>query len=95
MAHVAAVGTDPKYIKLDKAGYFVIHVSGGAILVEHYSNKDELLRVVEGADARSIYLTLIRNGWVTRLDHAAYLGKELTRAELGSTGHKEYVQDGA
>jgi hypothetical protein len=25
---------------------------------------------------------LIRNGWVSRLDHAAYLGRELTLAEI-------------
>jgi tetrahydromethanopterin S-methyltransferase subunit A len=93
--HVMAVGTDPKYIKLDKTGYFVIHVSDGSIVAEHYSNKDELLRVVEGSDARGIYLTLIRNGWVSRLDHAAYLGRELSRAELAGTGHQEYIQDGA
>lgn len=73
---VVAVGLDPKRIKLDEAGYFVIHVEDDALLVEHYDYRERLLRTIEGSDARSVYLTLIRHGWVSRLDHAAYLGKE-------------------
>jgi tetrahydromethanopterin S-methyltransferase subunit A len=92
---VMAVGTDPQHIKLDEAGYFVIHVVGDALIVEHYSYKEKLLRRIEGRDARSIYLTLIRNGWVSRLDHAAYLGKELARAEWCLEHGLEFVQDGA
>lgn len=93
--HVVAEGEDPQRIKLDKAGYFVIHVTGDRLLVEHYSYKERLLRVVEGRDARSIYLTLIRNGWVTRLDHAAYLGRQLARAEHCLRSGETFVQDGA
>ncbi len=73
--------TLPARIKLDGAGHFVIHMEGDMLLAEHYSYDEKRIRVVEGRDARSIYLTLIRTGWVSRLDHAAYLGKELARAE--------------
>jgi tetrahydromethanopterin S-methyltransferase subunit A len=93
--HVAATGTDPQRIKLDRAGYFVIHIAGDALLAEHYGYDDRLIRVIEGRDARSIYLTLIRNGWVSSLDHAAYLGKELARAESSLKHGRGYVQDGA
>jgi tetrahydromethanopterin S-methyltransferase subunit A len=65
------------------------------LLVEHYSYKEELIRVIEGRDARSIYLTLVRNGWVSQLDHAAYLGKELARAEWCARHGLAFVQDGA
>jgi tetrahydromethanopterin S-methyltransferase subunit A len=92
---VTATGTDPDRIKLDKAGYFVIHIEGDVLLVEHYSYREELLRVIEGCDARSIYLTLIRKGWVSRLDHAAYLGRELARAEWSLKNGLPFVQDGA
>jgi tetrahydromethanopterin S-methyltransferase subunit A len=92
---VAAAGVDPQRIKLDKAGYFVIHVEDTMLLVEHYSYKEELIRVIEGRDARSIYLTLVRNGWVSQLDHAAYLGKELARAEWCARHGLAFVQDGA
>lgn len=92
---VVATGEDPERIKLDKAGYFVIQVENHALLVEHYDYKNNLVRIVQGPDARSIYLTLIRNEWVTKTDHAAYLGKELAKAELSIRLGFEYVQDGA
>jgi tetrahydromethanopterin S-methyltransferase subunit A len=90
-----AVGSDPQRIKLDKAGYFVIHIEDDVLVVEHYNYKEELIRVIESRDARSIYLTLIRNGWVSELDHAAYLGKELARAQWSVEHHLDFVQDGA
>lgn len=93
--HVVASGTDPQRIKLDAAGYFVIHVEGEMLIVEHYSYKEKLLRVIEGRDARSIYLTLVRNGWISKLDHAAYLGKELARAEWSAKHRVGFIQDGA
>jgi tetrahydromethanopterin S-methyltransferase subunit A len=92
---VLASRIDPKRIRLDKAGYFVIHIEGDLLLVEHYDYKDRLLRVIEGRDARSIYLTLILNGWVSTLDHAAYMGKELARAESSMRTGVGFVQDGA
>lgn len=63
--HVLATGEDPLRIKLDKAGYFVVNIEGERLLVEHYSYQEQLLRVIEGRDARSIYLTIVRNGWVS------------------------------
>jgi tetrahydromethanopterin S-methyltransferase subunit A len=91
---ISATGEDPKRIKLDKAGYFVVNIENEVILVEHYSYKEKLLRVIEGVDARSIYLTIVRNGWVSKLDHAAYVGKELTKAELCIKHGLKYLQDG-
>ncbi len=80
-------------LKADKAGYFEISVEYGAILLKHYSPKKKLLRVIEGKDARAICRNLIRRGWVSRLDHAAYLGRELTRAERAIRDGAEYRQD--
>ena len=82
-------------IKLDKAGYFVINIKNDALLVEHYNYQEELLRVIDGKDARSIYLTIVRNGWISRLDHAAYLGRQLARAEYSIANKSDYKQDGA
>lgn len=92
---ITATGTPPERIKLDKSGYFVVNIQDDVLLVEHYDYKEKLIRIIEGQDARSIYLTLIQNGWVSRLDHAAYLGKELTKAELSIRHRFEYLQDGA
>lgn len=82
---------------MDKAGYFVIipRADKGDIVVEHYSYDNKMLRIIEGRDARSICATIIQNGWVSQLGHAAYLGKELTRAEFSLKHGIKFVQDGA
>jgi tetrahydromethanopterin S-methyltransferase subunit A len=84
-------------IKLDKGGYFVIlpQKDKATILVEHYSYDNRLIRKIEGKNSRDIYLTIISNNWVTDLGHAAYLGKELSRAELSIKNGYKFVQDGA
>lgn len=94
---VQAQGPAPEQVKLDKAGYFVIlpDARRNRITVEHYSYDNRLLRIIEGQDARSVYWTIIENNWVTELSHAAYLGKELAKAELSLTRGFKYVQDGA
>jgi len=66
----------------DKAGKFIIGTDKNAIVIEHYNAKGELLRLIQGKSARDMCIMLIRNGWVSRLDHAAYLGRELTLAEM-------------
>ena len=88
---------EPAKVEMDKAGYFVIipQLEKGIITVEHYSYDNKLQRVIEGKNARSIYWTIIENGWVTQLSHAAYSGKELERAELSMRYGFKYVQDGA
>ncbi len=92
---VAASAPLPDRIKLDRAGYFVITVDGRTIQLEHYDYREHLLHLTEGRDARTLYWTLISNGWVTKLDHAAYLGKELARAEQCAVSGTEFEQDGA
>ena len=86
-----------KSVKLDKAGYFVIIPSkkDGNLLVEHYSYDNKLLRKIEGKNSRDLYFTIIENNWVTELSHAAYLGKELAKAELSMKKGFKFVQDGA
>lgn len=86
---------DPKKIKLDKQGYFVVHIDDGEILCEHYDYRDRLLRHIRGTNARDMYLTMIDSGWISRVDHAGYVGKELTKAELSIRHGFEYLQDGA
>lgn len=93
--HVFAEPVSPMRIKLDKGGYFVINIQDGALLVEHYDYKEKLLRIIEGPDARTVYLTIISNGWVEQLDHAAYLGAQLMKAELSQKYRFDFKQDGA
>ncbi|MCJ2543748.1 DUF4346 domain-containing protein [Thermostichus vulcanus] len=86
---------EPVKFRMDKTGYFVIlpQPDKGNILVEHYSYDNALLRAIEGKNARSIYWAIIENGWVTQLDHSAYLGEELAKAELSMKLGFRYVQD--
>lgn len=88
---------EPSKIQMDTAGYFVVLpiAHRGTILVEHYGYDDRLLQTIEGKDARRLYWTIIENNWVTLLSHAAYLGKELAKAELSLKYGFKYVQDGA
>lgn len=94
---VDAEEKDSHQVKLDKAGYFVIIPKPdiGKILVEHYANNNQLLRIIKGDNARNICWTILENGWVTEMSHAAYLGKELTRAELSMKQGFKYIQDKA
>lgn len=87
-----------KRLKLDPAGYFVIMVMKGRrypLLVEHYRNDGTLRDMVEGRNAADICAELIEKKLVTQLDHAAYLGRELAKAELTLLSNAEYTQDRA
>jgi len=68
---------------LDPAGYFVVYPDRRyqRLMLEHYSNKGVLTRRFMASTATAMYITVIEAGLVSRLDHAAYLGRELARAE--------------
>jgi dihydropteroate synthase len=40
-----------------------------------------------------VYQTIIREKLITKLDHAAYLGKELEKAAIALNLGRSYVQD--
>lgn len=86
-----------KFIR-DKAGSFKINVDYGTtveksrITATHFKkNKPDL--VISGHSAQEIYEEIITEGLVTRMEHAAYLGSELKKAEIAMITGKEYVQD--
>ena len=88
------VADEPGKLELDKAGYFVIlpDPERMLILAKHYSYEKELQRIIEGPDARSIYRIIIKYGWASTLNHAAYLGQELARAEIAMKTGFDYFQ---
>jgi tetrahydromethanopterin S-methyltransferase subunit A len=93
---IMAVEPD-RTVKLDRAGYFVIVplADRGSINVEHYDYDHTLLRVIEGRSAQTLYKMIVDKGWVTELSHAAYLGRELARAELSLEYGFKFIQDKA
>ena len=93
----AVAGTVPVKMVSDPAGYFVIFIDRvrGLLNTEHYYNTGVLTTIIEGHSAAEIYMTVIERGLLTRLDHAAYLGRELARAEQAMSSGGPYVQDAA
>jgi len=89
--------SEPQRLTLDKAGYFVVYPDDRAkcLIVEHYTNKGVLNCVLEGNSTGALYVEAIDRQLVTRLDHAAYLGRELARAEHALQSGDDYVQDRA
>ena len=87
----------PKTLHLDKAGFFVVlpQAATGLIVCEHYENSGRLAHVIEGRQAAVIAATVIEQGLLTQLDHAAYLGRELTKAEIALNTGSHYEQDAA
>ncbi len=81
----------------DPAGYFVIYVdrARGILSLEHYLNDGLLDTVIEGGTAAELYTPAIDRGLISRLDHAAYLGRELARAEQSLKFGEIFVQDAA
>jgi dihydropteroate synthase len=49
---------------------------------------------VRGRCWEDVFHTLLQNGSISRLDHAAYLGKELFKAELAIRFGRSFEQDG-
>ncbi len=79
----------------DPAGYFVIDVLSElkALRLEHYANDHRLTAVLEGENARDLYIAAIRKELLSQLDHAAYLGRELGRAEDAMRSGRHFTQD--
>lgn len=86
-----------KFIR-DKAGSFKITidfqttVEKSRIIATHFKkNKADL--VIVGSSAKEVYEEIIKKNLVTRMEHAAYLGSELQKAEIAMITGKDYVQD--
>ena len=87
-----------KRLRLDPQGYFIIHVRRGnenPLYVEHYKNNGVLCHVIEGKDPATLCATLINMELISRLDHAAYIGRELVKAETALLTNSKFVQDKA
>jgi tetrahydromethanopterin S-methyltransferase subunit A len=87
----------PKQLRLDRAGFFIVlpQPQKRLIVCEHYENNGRLAHVIEGRHAALIASTVVERGFVTQLDHAAYLGRELAKAEAALADGITYEQDAA
>ncbi len=87
-------------IHLDPHGFFIIHVNE-KIVVEHYKGKyvegkfasGTADYIIEGKSAENLCHTIIEEGLISDLKHAAYLGRELQKAERALKEKTKYTQD--
>ena len=95
--HVLVASDAKKPTDFDLQGGFRVFVDrqDQDIMVTHFaspvSEKTDL--AVKGKTAEVIYRKIIALGLVSSLDHAAYLGGELAKAEIALRTGKEYIQD--
>lgn len=76
----------------DPQGSFKITIENGFIKAVHYVKMKPDV-IIEGKTAKSVYDEIIKKGLVSRIEHAAYLGAELQKAEIAAVLNKNYVQD--
>lgn len=88
--------------KMDLKGYFLIDVDkkknllrvGYCKIVKHKNSTDhEMVAEVEGKTAIEIVNTLIREKFISSLQHAGDIGIELCKAELALKYNLKYIQD--
>lgn len=84
--------TECKKFKLDPVGSFKIRIEDNKIKIVHYKKLKADIEV-EGTSTKEVYDELVKQGLVSRLEHAAYLGAELQKAEIALTTGKNYIQD--
>ena len=82
---------------LDSLGMFKINVdrAAGVLVAAYYASVDMLkpVNIIKGKTTEAVYAKVLELGLVSKLDHAAYLGSELAKAEIALRTGKEYVQD--
>ena len=81
---------NPRLVR-DPRGSFNLRVEGFQIRVDHYSPEGNLLATFSGSSARGLQREL--SLFVSRIDHAIYLGGELAKAEFALKNNLPYVQD--
>ncbi len=82
---------DYKFLQ-DPQGSFKIMGDNGFIEAVHYVDLKPQV-IIKGETAKAVYDEIIKKGLVTRLEHSAYLGAELQKAEIAVKLNKEYIQD--
>jgi len=84
------------FVYMDQRGSFKIAIDreNSQIVVYHYPRSlKEVDVIIYGKEASKIIKKIIDLGLVSRLDHAAYLGRELQKAEIALKTGKGYIQD--
>ena len=91
----AARSYDDKEFNYDPKGYFLIRINRDRKKIEvgHCKQNNVILALFQGNNARELCQAIIKAGLISRLDHAAYIGRECLKAEAALKFNVEYVQD--
>jgi dihydropteroate synthase-like protein len=96
-AKVVVASGRSEYTILDSVGMFKISIDrvNNFLVAIHYISLDMAnpSNIIKSKTAESLYAKIIEMGLVSKLDHAAYLGTELAKAEIALRTGKEYNQD--
>jgi hypothetical protein len=92
---------DPlKDFRRDPTGtYVLIRCDGPFIEVAVCDKKHVIVKAFRGKKAQDLYCAIFEYEkknhlkWFSRKDHAAYLGKELKKAEFALSGKEAYIQE--
>lgn len=63
------------------------------VFVRHYDVENNLRQTFAGITSSQIIQEIIEGGLISRLEHAAYLGKEIEKAIIALNNRLNYVQD--
>lgn len=90
---------NPEKAPLDVEGVFKIAIDRDEreIAAIHFASaqSEKPDKIIKGENAENVYEAILNLGLIRRLDHAAYLGSELAKAEIALKTGKNYVQDSA
>ncbi len=86
---------DRKEFVLDAKGYFLIRIIPEKKIIEvGFCRQQNVVEIkVTGQNPTEIYQTILREKIIDRLDHAAYLGRELQKAAIALELGIPYIQD--
>lgn len=98
MEIIQAQYVDPYELELDHSFYFVTispRFDIGRIEVVIHRMDGEIEAIIQGNRCQDIWTEIFKNKeWITDLGHAAYLGKELKKAEIAlALGMKDCYQE--
>lgn len=80
---------------MDPLGYFTIKPFSerGKVFVRYYDAKNNKKFTFSGENTTQLVHEIIEKKLISRLDHAAYLGKEIEKAIIALKNNLKYVQD--
>jgi len=86
---------DEKEFNYDNKGYFLIRINSETKKIEvgHCKQNNVILKKWSGNTAKELCQAIFHSDVVSRLDHAAYLGRETLKAEVAIKLGIPYVQD--